>query len=157
MDVHSARESVLDMTAEHVKFCAGNEIAISDEVDLNGTLAFIDYATVQRKVCSVYRIPQFDTASSTPSTSAAATAALGRRFAGPASSTPSTSAAAAALTESLVTRPDRVVVLPDCGGAARGGGGGISRENSGNHLLIERVIAVTQGGGFGGTMGVIAG
>ena len=50
MDVHSARESVLDMTAEHVKFCAGNEIAISDEVDLNGTLAFIDYATVQRKV-----------------------------------------------------------------------------------------------------------
>ena len=38
-----------------------------------------------------------------------------------------------------------------------GSEGGISRENSGNHLLIERVEAVMQGGGIGGTMGVIAG
>ena len=49
MDVGSARESVLAMTAEHVKCCAGNEVAVGDEVDLTGTLAFVGYATVQRK------------------------------------------------------------------------------------------------------------
>ena len=48
MDVRPGWESVLAMTAEHVKCCAGNEVAIDDEVDLTGTLAFVGYCTIQR-------------------------------------------------------------------------------------------------------------